>query len=403
MLTRTRSPKWKFRQKNMVPSSLSSPVAHVSPDPPIETIPVRLCSLDAFRGATIALMVLVNTPGGTNSYGPLNHSAWNGWTVTDMVFPSFLWIVGMAITLSLGQRIAAGVPKARLFLQVLRRAGIIFALGLIVYAAPNFNLSTQRLLGVLQRIAICYLIASAIYLTTRWRVQVVWIVALLVSYWLVMMLIPVPGYGAGDLAAGHNIANYVDRVLLGAHNYANTKYWDPEGLISTLPSIATTLLGIMAGHVLRLKRDLSERTTWLYLAGSILIAVGLICDIWLPINKKLWTSSFSLFMAGMDFVLFAGFVWLIDGRGYQRYARPLVIMGMNAIAVYMASELLEEVLSLVHVDGPATRSVHEWIYQTLYAPFASPRNASLAYAISYVLLMYGIAYGLHKRRWFLKV
>ena len=201
---------------------------------------------------------------------------------------------------------------------------------------------------------------------------------------------------------GHNIANYVDRVVLGAHNYAGTKDWDPEGLISTLPSIATALLGIMAGHILKLKRDLSERTTWLYLAGSILIAAGLICNTWLPINKKLWTSSFSLFMAGMDFVIFAGFVWLIDGRGYQRYVRPLVIMGMNAIAVYMASELVEEALSLIHAGGPASPSVHEWIYQTLFAPLASPRNASLAYAICYVLLMYAIAYGMYKKRWFLK-
>jgi predicted acyltransferase len=319
-----------------------------------------------------------------------------------LVFPSFLWIVGVAITLSLGQRIAAGVPKSRLFLQVLRRAGVIFVLGLIVYAAPDFNLSTQRLMGVLQRIAICYLIASAIFLTTRWRIQIVWIVALMVSYWLMMMLAPVPGYGPGDLAVGHNIANYVDGVVLGAHNYANTKNWDPEGLISTLPSIATALLGIMAGHILKLKRDLSERTTWLYLAGSILIALGLICDIWLPINKKLWTSSFSLFMAGLDFVIFAGFVWLIDGRGYQRYARPLVIMGMNAIAVYLASELLEEALSLIRVGGPGSPSVHEWIYHTLFAPFASPRNASLAYAFCYVLLMYAIAYGMYRRRWFLK-
>jgi predicted acyltransferase len=386
----------------MIESSSPSPVAQVAPQPPAETLSARLVSLDAFRGATIALMVLVNTPGGPHSYGPLNHSEWNGWTITDMVFPSFLWIVGVAIALSLGQRIAAGVPKSRLFLQVLRRAAVIFGLGLIVYAAPNFDLSTQRLLGVLQRIAICYLIASSIYLTTRWRGQIVWIVALLVSYWLIMMLVPVPGYGAGDLAVGHNIANYVDGVVLGAHNYANTKNWDPEGLISTLPAIATALLGIVAGYILKLKRDLAERTTWLYLTGSILIALGLICDIWLPINKKLWTSSFTLFMAGMDFVIFAGFVWLIDGRGYRRYARPLAIMGMNAIAVYMASELVEEALSLIHVGGPGSPSVHEWIYQTIFAPLASPLNASLAYAICYVLLMYAIAYGMYRKRWFLK-
>jgi predicted acyltransferase len=386
----------------MVESSAPLPVAQVSPKAFAETTQARLVSLDAFRGATMALMVLVNTPGGPSSYRPLNHSEWNGWTITDTVFPSFLWIVGVAITLSLGRKIEAGVPKPSLFLQVLRRAAVIFGLGLIVYAAPAFNLSTQRLLGVLQRIAICYLIASAIYLTTRWRIQVVAIVALLASYWLIMMLVPVPGYGAGDLAVGHNFANYVDGVVLGVHNYANTRTWDPEGLISTLPSIATTLLGIMAGYILKLKRDLSERTTWLYLTGSILIALGLICDIWLPINKKLWTSSFSLFMAGMDFVIFAGLVWLIDGRGYRRYARPLVIMGMNAIAVYLASELLEEALSLIHVAGPASPSVHEWIYQTLFAPFASPPNASLAYAVCYVLLMYAIAYGMYRKRWFLK-
>src|ERR1700731_1612114 len=181
--------------------------AHVSPTPPAETPPARLVSLDAFRGATMALMVLVNTPGGPDSYGPLNHREWNGWRITDMEFPSFLWIVGLAITLSLGNRIAGGLPKSRLFLQVLRRACVIFALGLISYAPPDFNLSTQRLLGVLQRIAICYLIASAIYLTTRWRTQIAWIVGLLVSYWLIMMLVPAPGYGAGDLAVGHNIAN----------------------------------------------------------------------------------------------------------------------------------------------------------------------------------------------------
>jgi predicted acyltransferase len=386
----------------MAQPSSPLPVKDVAAARSAETTPARLVSLDAFRGATMALMVLVNTPGGPISYGPLNHSEWNGWTITDVVFPSFLWIVGVAITLSLGKRIEGGVPKSRLFLQVLRRSTVIFVLGLIVYAAPDFNLSTQRIFGVLQRIAICYLIASAIYLTTRWRAQIVWIIALLVSYWLIMMLVPVPGYGAGDLAPGHNIANYLDRVVLGAHNYAGTKEWDPEGIVSTLPAIATALLGVMAGQILKLKRDFSERTTWLYLAGSVLITLGLICSAWLPINKKLWTSSFSLFMGGLDFVIFAGFAWLIDGRGYQRFARPLAIMGMNAIAVYLASELVEEALSMIHMGGRASPHVHEWIYQALFAPLASPRNASLAYAICYVLLMYAIAYGMYKKRWFLK-
>jgi len=359
----------------------------------------RLVSLDAFRGATMALMVLVNDPGGSASYAPLNHSEWNGWTITDTVFPSFVWIVGVAITLALGKRLAAGVPKQRLLAQIVRRAAVIFVLGLIVYAAPAFDLGTQRILGVLQRIAICYLIASVIYLTTGWRGQLAWIAGLLVSYWALMTLVSVPGYGAGDLAPGHNLSNYVDKIVLGRHNYAGTKLWDPEGILSTLPSIATALLGVMAGHILRLKRQLAERTTWLYLAGSVLLALGLICDIWLPINKKLWTSSFSLFMGGLDFVLFAGFVWLVDGRGYQRWVRPLVIMGMNAIAVYMASELVAEAMDMIQVGHT---SLHDWIYNSVFAPLASPMNASLAYAICYVLLMYLFAYGLYKKGWFLR-
>lgn len=363
----------------------------------------RLVALDAFRGATIALMVLVNTPGGPSSYGPLNHSEWNGCTITDMVYPSFLWIVGVAITLALGKKVESGAAKGKLFSQILKRALVIFVLGLIVYAAPAFNLSTQRVLGVLQRIAICYLIASVIFITSNWRAQIAWIVGLLTSYWLIMTLIPAPGFAAGDLAPGHNISNYVDQIILGRHNYTGTKTWDPEGLISTLPSIATALFGVMAGHILRLKKPLSERTTWLYLAGSVLLALGLICDIWLPINKKLWTSSFSLFMAGIDFIVFAGLLWLVDGRGYQRFVRPFVILGMNAIAVYMASELIEEAMSTIHLEsGPQRVDLHEWIYLNVFAPLLSPMNASLAFAICYVLLMYLIAWTMYKRGWFLR-
>ena len=365
----------------------------------------RLTSLDAFRGATMALMVLVNTPGdGRHVYPPLEHSEWNGWTPTDVVFPSFLWIVGVAITLSLTRRIESGVPRGRLFAQALRRAAILYVFGLAVYAWPDFSFSTQRLLGVLQRIAICYLIAVAIYLTTRWRGQLVWIASLLVGYWLMMTLIPVPGYGPGHLDVDGNLAHYVDRIVLGAHNYRWTGTWDPEGIVSTLPAIATTLLGIMAGHVLRLKRTLEERTTWLFLIGGVLLIAGLICDIWLPINKKLWTSSFSLFMAGLDFQLFAAFVWLVDGMGYKRVVRPLVILGMNAIAVYLASEFLDEALSAVHwTAGDHAITLREWIYDGVFAPLASPINASLLFALAYTLLMFAISYTLYRRGWFLRV
>ncbi len=365
----------------------------------------RLISLDAFRGATIALMVLVNDPGdGQHVYGPLEHADWHGWTITDMVFPSFLWIVGVAMTLSMAKRLAAGVTRAQMLKQAVRRAAIIFALGLFLYGFPYFHLPTQRFLGVLQRIAICYLIAAIIYLTTGVRGQIVWIVSLLVGYWMLMTLVPVPGYGPGRLDVEGNLAHYVDRIVLGAHNYRHTKTWDPEGIVSTLPAIATALFGIMAGHVLALKRQLAERTAWLFAIGNVLIAVGLICNIWLPINKKLWTSSFSLFMAGMDFVLLAMFVWLIDHLGYQRYVKPLFVMGMNAIAIYMASELLDVTLGVIHWGAGENRtSLHEWLYETLFAPLASPINASLLWALSYTALMFGLAYFLYRRKWFLKV
>ena len=356
----------------------------------------RLLSLDAFRGATIAFMVLVNNAGDSaHIYTPLEHAQWHGWTLTDVVFPSFLWIVGVAITLSLAKRVDAGASRAALFRQVLRRAAVIYALGLLVYLFPEFDFPHMRVLGVLQRIAICYLAASAIYLTTSIRGQIAWIASLLGSYWLLMTLVPVPGFGAGRLDVEGNFAHYADSLVLGAHNYAHTRTWDPEGLVSTLPALATALLGIMAGHILRLKKHLAERTVWLFVAGNLLLAAGLVCDTWLPINKKLWTSSFALFMGGLDFVLFALAIWLVDHLGARRWTRPFTILGMNAIAVYMAAELFA---SLLDALGWQKR-----IFAAVFAPIASPNNASLLYALSFTLLMFGFAWLLHRRGWYLRV
>jgi len=355
---------------------------------PTQPVTERFISLDAFRGATMALMVLVNTPGdGKYVYAPLRHAEWHGWTITDVVFPSFLWIVGVAMTFAMARQVAAGATRRRIFLQVCRRAAVLYLLGLLVYLFPDFDFSTMRVLGVLQRIAICYLIAAAIYLTCSVRGQIIWIVGLLAGYWLLML--------QGDFTVEGNFAHSVDRVVLGRHNYGQTKTWDPEGIVSTLPAIATALFGIMAGHILRLKQTLAERTTWLFFTGNLLIAAGLIADIWLPINKKLWTSSFTLFMAGLDFVLLAYFVWWVDGQGHKRVVRPFVILGMNAITIYMISELLESALSALHL--------RTWIYETIFAPLASPINASLLFAVSYTLLMFLIAYGMYRRNWFLRV
>ena len=355
----------------------------------------RLTSLDAFRGAVMFFMVLVNTPGdGRNTYAPLQHAEWHGWTPTDAVFPSFVWIAGLALTLALSRRRGSGASRPGLLGLAARRAAVIFALGILVYAFPDFNPATFRILGVLQRIAICYLAATAIFLWTGPRGQILATAVLLGAYWLIMIYAPVPGIGSGYLDVERNFAHYVDRIVLGAHNYGNTKTWDPEGIISTLPAIATALLGVLAGHVVALELPVSSRALRLGGIGLGLMIAGLICDNWLPINKKLWTSSFALFMAGLDYVLFAGFLWIADGFKQKTPFRPFVIMGMNAIAVYMVSELLDTALSVSHL--------RDRIYETIFVPVASPVNASLLYAVSYALLMFAIAFVMYRRGWFVR-
>jgi predicted acyltransferase len=367
--------------------------------------PKRLVSLDAFRGLTMGLMVLVNNAGsGRDSYMQLRHSAWHGWTLTDTVFPSFLWIVGVAITLSLGKRLAQGVERSRLLVQAFRRAAILFVLGMAVYTFPNFDLGTQRILGVLQRIAICFLVASAIFLYTNLRGQICWLIGLLAVYWVLMTMAPAPGYGPGRLDVEGNFAHYVDRMVLGRHNYAPTRDWDPEGLVSTLPAIATTLFGLLAGRLLAMRKSLGERTARLFAAGCVLLAAGLILSHWMPINKKLWTDSFCLFMAGLDFVVYAIFVQIVDGAGWRRAVKPFVILGMNAITIYMVSEFAAEILDAVRVQAAGGAvSLQRYLYHTLFVPLASPANASLLYSLAFTGAMYLVAYAMYRRGWFLRV
>jgi predicted acyltransferase len=355
----------------------------------------RLLSLDVFRGITMLLMVLVNNAGGSVSYRQLEHSQWNGWTLTDCVFPAFLWIVGVSITLSLGKRLKFGSSPGQLLPKILRRTMILYVLGLLIYVYPTMSISHQRLLGVLQRIAICYLIASLIFLFSGVRTQMGVIVFLFACYWMMMTMIPVPGYGAGDLSVEGNFAHYVDRIVLGSHNYAATRTWDPEGIISTLPAVATTLLGVMGGHVLRLNLPMAVRRNRLFLIGACLIAAGLVWNIWLPINKKLWTDSFAAFMAGMDFVSLAALIWIVDEHHFSRWFKPFVITGMNAITVYVASELVAEFLDAT--------SLHAAIYNKFFFPLASPVNASLLWALAFTALMYLISYVMYRRGWFVRI
>jgi predicted acyltransferase len=368
----------------------------------------RLVSLDAFRGATIAGMILVNNPGTWNAiYPQLEHSTWNGWTFTDLIFPFFLWIVGVAMTFSLGRRQERGDSKRSLLLQVVRRALIIWGLGLFLSGFPYFNLTTIRILGVLPRIGICYFAASLLILYTKSvRVQVYCLLGLLISYWLMMKLIPVPGVGTGVLERGRNLSAYVDSLVLSGHMWGQTKTWDPEGIVSTLPAIATAIFGVLTGRFLRSEHSKEEKTAWMFVAGNLLILAAAILDMWLPINKSIWTSTYSIFMAGMALICFATFYWLIDVKGYSRWAKPFIVFGMNAIAIYVFSEwfgkLYDSVIVWKQADGSEV-SLQEFIFNSIFLPLASPVNASLLFAICYLLFIFSFAWILWKRKWFLRV
>ncbi len=366
----------------------------------------RLVSLDVFRGATIAAMILVNNPGSwEHVYPPLRHAEWNGWTFTDIIFPSFLWISGVAMTLSFAKRVERGDSRGRLFLHSLRRAASIFALGLFLNAYPAFNLSIIRIPGVLQRIAVCYLAAAALFLVTRLRGQIAAIVSLLGVYWVLMKTIPVPGYGAGVLEKQGNFAQWIDSIFLSGHMWSATKTWDPEGIVSTLPSIATVLFGILCGHLLRSALPAAEKAVWMFSAGVSLIFTGLVMNWWLPINKSIWTSSFAVFMAGIAFTVFALCYWLIDGCGRVRWSKPFAIYGMNAITVYVLSGVLARTLAHIRWTGADGRPVqlNTWLYTDFFSLFASPVNASLLFAISNVLLLYAAAYFMWRKRWFVRL
>jgi predicted acyltransferase len=374
----------------------------------------RLLSLDAFRGATIAGMLLVNNPGSwSDLYAPLAHAPWHGWTPTDMIFPFFLWIVGVSMTLSFARRMEQGADRGQLFRHVVVRAAIIFGLGLFLAAFPfgllpahTFSLEKLRIPGVLQRIGVCYLVAGAIFLRTTWKGRLGWVAGLLLGYWALLALVPVPGYGAGVLDPTGNLCWWIDSRLLAGHTWSGAPApgFDPEGILSTIPAIATTLLGTAAGDLLRTStgRALSLR---LLGAGAVLLAIGMVWNLVFPINKNLWTSSYAVFMAGWAMVLLAGFHWLIDVRGWKRWATPLVIYGSNALAMFVLAGLIGKLLYLIKWTGADGKAVtlKGWIYQGAFVPLASPVNASLLFAIAFVLLFFLFAWILWRRKWFLKI
>ena len=375
-----------------------------------------MLSLDVFRGMTVAGMVLVNNPGTWSAiYPPLEHAEWHGATPTDFVFPFFLFIVGISITLALGKRTENGGANRELYFKIVKRALVIYAFGLFLATFPFYNftkgewldVSTVRIMGVLPRIAVCYLCAALIFVRTNWKQQAFIAVALLLVYWALMTLINVPGCEIttyNDKAC--NLSAYIDRLVLTEnHIWKSAKVFDPEGLLSTIPAIATTLAGVLTGHWLRQRKNDDEKVAAMFFFGVCLTAVGWIWNFWFPINKSLWTSSYVVYMAGLA-LCFLGFCyWLIDIKGYKRWTKPFVIFGVNALALFVGSGVMARLLGLIKVGGASgkTISLQQAIFDNVFLPLASPMNASLMFAISFILVWLFLMWLLYRKRIFIKV
>jgi predicted acyltransferase len=367
----------------------------------------RLLSLDVFRGLTIAAMILVNNPGSWGYvYAPLQHAEWHGVTPTDWIFPFFIFIVGVAVALAIGRLKDAGTDRLALTKKILWRSLIILAIGLFLSAYPHFNLSDLRIPGVLQRIALVYGVTATLFLWLDAR-QLFWVgVGCLLTYWGMLTLIPVPGGYPPNLAPSTNLGAWIDSTLLGNHLWAQSKTWDPEGLLSTLPALATGISGILTGVWLRSSRDHYEKVAGMMVAGMVLLAGGLLWDTVFPINKQLWTSSYVFYTSGIALLALGVLYWWIDIKEHRRATQPFVVYGTNALIVYTLSGLLARTLNAVHIPDASGNSanIKVWLWESVFEPaFASPYNASLAYAIANVLLLLGFAWLLYARRIFIKV
>jgi predicted acyltransferase len=399
-------------------------------------VPQRVLSIDVLRGLTIALMILVNDPGDwSHVYSQLDHAEWNGFTLTDFVFPNFLFLVGVSIVLSVGSRISKGASKRELALHMLRRAATLFAIKMLLSAFPHFHLTHLRIFGVLTRIAICYLVAGLICLAVwnmRRRLGALFGIAaaLLVGYWVLMRFVPVPGFGVPAHAVpildpDRNLAAWLDRGfnvftqrwLHTGSLYNHTR--DPEGLLSTLPAVATTLIGCVTG--LFVATDALSRTQKLGLFlryGGLFALAGLAWNRTFPINKNLWTSSYVLFAAGLSLLLLALCYWLIDIL--QMNEKPLgkavlwpwLVFGSNAITAFVVSNFIVELMlwikvpagALVNPAAPGTRiSSWLWTYRHIFARTHSDQVTSLAFAVAFTVLCFLPNWFLWRRKIFLKI
>ena len=354
----------------------------------------RLLSLDAFRGYTIAAMILVNFPGSwSHIYGPLRHAGWNGLTPTDLVFPFFLFIVGVSIALAYTKRIQKGVSAREMHLKILFRTIKIFGVGLLLDFIHHFRFSEIRYAGVLQRIAIVFLVSSLLFLHSRWISQTIIGAGLLILYWLAMTLIPTPGYPSAMLEPGINLAAWVDEKLLPGRMWQGT--WDPEGIMSTIPAISTCIMGMLTGLMILDNTSQERKIRRIFILGFAAVIVGYAWSWIFPVNKSLWTSSYVLITGGLAMIILSILIFLIDVKPYNSFARFGVVFGANAIAVYVLAGLLAFVFYTIPFAGA---SLNEHFVGLAEHTFFSYKFMSLLYAMMFVAVNYIPAYWLYSRR-----
>jgi predicted acyltransferase len=375
-------------------------------NPAIAGTQTRLVSLDVLRGITIAFMILVNNNGDErHAYWPLKHAHWNGWTPTDLVFPTFLFVAGLSLVFSFESRLSKGVSKSSLFFHAFKRSVILFLLGLVVNGFPFFHLSTLRIYGVLQRFAVCLLIVSALHLWNRGvKSKIAVLVFALLSYWIIMRWVPVPGYGlpTRDIPLLDRDANwvaYIDRHIFPGRLYEGTR--DPEGLLSNLPALGTALLGMLTGIWLRTQKSVRTKFFGLFAAAIAGLLLGKLWGHWFPINKKLWTSSYVLFAAGWSLLGLSLCYWAIEIKQWKRgWTFPWLVFGSNAIAAYVFSELLAPALGAVSIGH---KSVHAIVYQNVFARVPDPALGSLLYSLSFVAVCFVPVLVLYRKKIFIKI
>ena len=391
-------------------TTVPSPTPASGSNPALEASPIRrLLSLDALRGITIAFMIMVNNNGSDHAWWFMKHAEWNGLTPTDLVFPTFLFVIGVSVVFAFEARLAKGATRTQLAWQTLRRAAILFTLGLVVNGFPYFPLGTLRIYGVLQRLAVGYLFAGLFYLwDKRWQSKVVVLVAALVGYWILMRWVPVPGLGLPGrdipfLDKDANMVAWLDRHLLPGRLYEGTR--DPEGLLSDLPALGTALLGLLAGMWLRTKTTVRGKAAGLAGGAATCLVLGSLWAFTFPLNKKLWTSSYVLVAAGVSLALFALLFWAIEVNGWQgKWTWPWLVLGSNAIFAYMFSELLGSVLDLIGgwVHGRPFGVTH-WVFLHWFAWIPDGGLASFAYSFAYLAACFIPTWLLYRNKIFLKV